>query len=109
MVFKPVPAVDGVNTPVAGLTPGPEKVPPSGIPPFNVYGLAPIVVTVSKQVVKVTFGAIEPIMMIFPELAGLDVTQFKFEVMTHRTLSLLAGLYANMGEFVPELVPLTIH
>ena len=66
-------------------------------------------VTVSKQVAKVIFGASEPIMMIFPEFAGLDVTQFRFEVMTHRTLSLLAGLYATMGEFVPALVPLTIH
>ena len=109
MVFNPVPAIDGVNTPVTGLTPGPEKVPPSGVPPFSLKGLAPIVVIVSKQVVKVTFGASEPIMMILPELAGLDVTQFKFDVMTQRTLSLLAGLYANMGEFVPALVPLTIH
>jgi hypothetical protein len=48
-------------------------------------------------------------MMIFPELAGLDVTQFRFEIMTHRTLSLLAGLYAKTGEFVPALDPLTIH
>jgi hypothetical protein len=52
MVFKPVPAADGVNTPVTGFTPGPEKVPPSGIPPFSLYGLALIVVTVSKQVMK---------------------------------------------------------
>ena len=109
MVFKPGPAVDGVNTPVAGLTPGPEKVPPSGIPPFSLKGLALSVVTVSKHVLKETFGTGSPTMMTFDELTGLPVTQFRFEVITHRTLSLLAGLYAKNGEFVPALIPVTIH
>lgn len=95
--------------PVAGLTPGPENVPPNGVPPLSLKGLALIVVTESKQVMKLTFGASEPVMMIVPELAGLNVTQLRFEVITHLMLSLLAGLYANTGEFVPALVPLTIH
>ena len=92
MVFKPVPAVDGVNTPVTGLTPGPENVPPKGVPPFSLKGLALIVVTVSKQVVNVTFGAIDPLMMIFAELTGFPVTQFRLDKRMHRTLSLFCGL-----------------
>ena len=72
-------------------------------------GLAPIVVTVSKHEVKLTIGARVPLMMIFAELAGLPVTQLKFEVMMQRTLSLFIGLYEKDDEFVPALMPLTFH
>ena len=47
--------------------------------------------------------------MIFDELAGLPVTQLKFEFMMQRTLSLFAGLYENADEFVPALISLTFH
>jgi hypothetical protein len=56
-------------------------------------GFALIVVIVSKQDVKETIGANVPLMMIFAELAGLPVTQLRFDVMTQRMLSLLIGLY----------------
>ena len=72
-------------------------------------GLSFRVVTVSKQVVKVTFGAALSLIMIFAELAGLPVTQLKFEVMMQRTLSLFTGLYEKVDEFVPALIPLTFH
>jgi hypothetical protein len=87
-----MPAVAGVKIPVRELTPGPEYVPPNGIPPLSLIGLALMVVIVSKQEMKVTIGAKVPLMMIFVELAGLPVTQLRFEVMIQRTLSLLAGL-----------------
>jgi hypothetical protein len=109
MVFNPVPASDGAKTSVVVFTPGPEKVPPSGIPPFNLYGLALIVVIVSKHVVKVTFGDGEPIIKIFGELAGLPVTQARFDVITQRTLSPFAGLYEQVFELVPTFAPLTFH
>ena len=66
--------------------------PPRGIPPLSLIGFALIVVIVSKQEVKVTIGASVPLMMIFDELAGLPVTQLRLDVITHRTLSLFAGL-----------------
>ena len=109
IVFVPIPAAEGVNTPVAEFTPGPEYVPFKGIPPFSLMGFALIVVSVSKQEEKVTIGANVPLMMIFNELAGLPVTQFKFEVMMQRTLSLFIGLYEKVVEFVPALIPLTFH
>ena len=56
-------------------------------------GLALTVVIVSKQAVKVTGGAKVPLMMIFAELAGLPVTQARFDVMIQRTLSPFNGLY----------------
>ena len=105
----PTPASAGVKTPVNELTPGPEYVPPNGIPPLNLIGLALIVVMVSKHEVKVTVGARFPLMMILPELAGFPVTQDRFDVMTQRTLSLFAGLYVKVGELVPALFPLTFH
>ena len=43
-----------------------------------------MVVMVSKQDVKVTIGARVPLMIILFELAGLPVTQLKFEVITQR-------------------------
>ena len=92
IVFAPVPAADGVKIPVSELTPGPEYVPPKGIPPFNLIGLAMIEVIVSKQDVNVTIGASVPLIMIFAELAGLPVTQFRFDVIIQRTLSPSAGL-----------------
>lgn len=55
-------------------------------------GLAFRVVMVSKQEVKVTTGASVPLRMILFEPAGLFETQERFEVMTHRTLSLFNGL-----------------
>ena len=48
-------------------------------------------------------------MMIFDELAGLPVTQLKFEFIMQRTLSLFTGLYEKVDEFVPALIPLTFH
>jgi hypothetical protein len=62
------------------------------MPPLSFIGLAFTVVMVSKQDVKLTVGASVPLMIISIELAGLLVTQFKFEVMTHLTLSPLFGL-----------------
>jgi hypothetical protein len=87
-----MPAVAGVKIPVRELTPGPEYVPPNGIPPLSLIGFALTVVIVSKHEVKVTIGAKEPFMMIFDELAGLPVTQSRFDVITQRTLSPPAGL-----------------
>ena len=55
-------------------------------------GLALVVVMVSKQGMKVTCGARLPFMMIFAELAGLPVTQERFDVIIHRMLSLGIGL-----------------
>ena len=55
-------------------------------------GLALMVVMVSKHAVKVMIGANVPLIIISGELAGLPVTQLKFEVITQRTLSLLTGL-----------------
>lgn len=92
MIFVPTPATAGVKVPVPEFTPGPEYVPPSGIPPFNLMGFALTVVMVSKQAAKETLGASIPLRMIFGELAGFPVTQLKLEVMIHRTLSPLAGL-----------------
>ena len=92
MVFVPTPAVAGVKIPVRELTPGPEYVPPNGIPPLSLIGFAFTAVIVSKQEVKVTIGAKVPLMMIFAELAGLPVTQLRLEVITHRTLSPSTGL-----------------
>ena len=90
IVFVPIPAVAGLK--VFADTPGPEYVPFNGMPPFNLMGLAFIVVILSKQNVNVTIGASVPLMMILFEVAGLPDTQFRFEVITHHTLSLLAGL-----------------
>jgi hypothetical protein len=87
-----MPAAAGVKMPVSELTPGPEYVPPNGIPPLSLIGFALIVVIVSKHEVKVTIGAKVPLMMIFDELAGLPVTQLRFDVMTQRTLSPSIGL-----------------
>jgi len=72
-------------------------------------GFAFKVVTVSKQAEKDTFGASDPIMMILAELAGFPVTQLRLEVRMHRTLSLFAGLYINVGALLPLLMPLTFH
>ena len=93
MVFVPNPARDGVKTPVIEFTPGPEYVPPSGIPSLSFMGLALSVVIVSKQGVKLTIGARVPIMMIFEELAGLFVTHGRLDCMIHLTLSPVIGLY----------------
>ena len=41
MVCDPTPAVEGVNTPVVALTPGPDHVPPVGVA-VNVTGSFPI-------------------------------------------------------------------
>jgi hypothetical protein len=92
MVLVPVPAVDGVKMPVSEFTPGPEYVPPRGIPPLRRIGLAVIVVIVSKQVEKDTAGASDPDRLIVFELAGFPVTQESEEFKMHRTLSPLAGL-----------------
>jgi hypothetical protein len=92
MILVPVPAVDGVKTPVGEFTPGPEYIPPNGMPPLSLKGFAFTDVIVSKQDVKVTIGARVPLIMIFAELAGLPVTQARFDVITHRTLSPFAGL-----------------
>ena len=92
IIFVPVPAREGVKMPVNEFTPGPEKVPPNGIPPLSLMGFALIVVIVSKQDVNVTIGANVPLMIIFAELAGLPVTQERFDVMIHRMLSPLSGL-----------------
>jgi hypothetical protein len=45
-----------------------------------------VVVIVSKQEMKFTYGARVPLMIIFAELAGLPVTQERFEVMTQRMI-----------------------
>ena len=66
--------------------------PPSGIPPLSLMGLALRVVTVSKQGVKLTIGARVPLRMIFAELAGLPVTHDRLEFMIHLTLSPVTGL-----------------
>ena len=92
IVCVPTPASAGVKTPVNELTPGPEYVPPNGIPPLSFIGFALIVVMVSKHEVKVTVGARFPLMMILFELAGFPVTQLRLEVITQRTLSLLTGI-----------------
>ena len=61
------------------------------MPPLSLIGLAFKVVIVSKHEVKVTIGANVPLMIISIELAGLFVTQLKFEVITQRILSPLFG------------------
>ena len=81
-----------MKTLVIELTPGPEYVPPRGIQPLSLMGLALMVVMVSKHEVKVTIGARFPFIMIPAELAGFPVAQFKLEVSMQRTLSLFAGL-----------------
>ena len=107
IVFSPIPATEGVKIPV--FTPGPLYWPPRGNPPCKLNGWAFRKVTVSKQLVKVTLGAARSLMIIFAELAGLPVTQLKFEFMMQRTLSLFTGLYEKGDEFVPALIPLTFH
>jgi hypothetical protein len=76
----PVPAIEGVKTLEIEFTPEPEYVPPNGIPPLSLIGLALIVVIVSKQEVNETLGAKVPLIMIFAELAGLPVTQARLEI-----------------------------
>ena len=93
MVFVPVPAVAGLKNPVIELTPGPEYIPPSGIPPLSLMGFAFVEVMVSKQGVNVTTEAKVPLMMIFAELAGFPVTQGRLDDRMHRTLSPFNGLY----------------
>ena len=63
----------------------------------------------SKQLVNVTFGAARSLMMIMAELAGFPVTQFRFEVMIHRTLSPAAGLKVKVYKLVPAFAPLSFH
>ena len=63
------------------------------MPPLSLKGFAFTDVIVSKQEVNVTIGARVPLIIIFAELAGLAVTQARFDVITHRTLSPFAGLY----------------
>jgi len=48
-------------------------------------------------------------MMIVFDVAGLPVTQLRFEVITHRTLSPFAGLYVKVCELVPAFTPFTFH
>jgi hypothetical protein len=50
------------------------------------------VVTVSKQVLKLTAEARVPFRVFLAEETGLLVTQARLEVITHRTLSLCKGL-----------------
>src|ERR1035438_4027091 len=58
----PMPAIAGLKIPP--VTPAPEYVPPSGMPPLSLKGLALVVVIVSKQAVNVTIGANVPLMEI---------------------------------------------
>ena len=76
---------------------------------MSLMGFEFTVVIVSKHEVKVTIGAKVPLMMIFAELAGLPVTQARFDVMTQRTLSPATGLKVKVGKFVPALAPLSFH
>jgi hypothetical protein len=55
-------------------------------------GLALVVVMVSKQAVKVTTGTGEETIMILLDHTGLLETHARLDVITQRTLSLLAGL-----------------
>jgi len=54
---------------------------------------------VSKQEVNVTIGARVPLIMILAELAGLPVTQFRFDVIIHRTLSPLSDYRYRLDSF----------
>ena len=72
-------------------------------------GFAFSVVTLSNQRVKVTTGTGEATITILFEVAGLPVTQERFEVMTHQTPSFGCGEYEYTGELVPVLLPLTFH
>ena len=65
----------------------------SGIPPFNLMGLALTVVMVSKQVKNDTIGARVPLRMISFDKAGFPDTHARLEVIKHVTLSPVTGLY----------------
>jgi hypothetical protein len=86
----PIPAIAGENIPL--FTPAPEYIPPSGIPPFNLNGLAVVVVILSKQRVNVTMGARLPSIIMILEAAGFPVTQMRLDVMMQDTRSPDAGL-----------------
>ena len=75
MVFTPVPATEGLKYPVNELTPGPEYVPPRGMPPLSLKGWALRLVTVSWQTEKLTEGEGERIIVIALERAGLPCGQ----------------------------------
>ena len=87
MVFVPMPADEGVNTPADEFTPGPEYTPPNGTPPLSLKAAALIVVMLSKQRVKETIGAGNVLITILLDEAGLFVTQDRLEVITQRMLS----------------------
>ena len=109
IVLSPVPAMAGRKIPVAEFTPGPLYWPPRGNPPCRLNGWAPRMVTVSKQLINVTFGAARSLIVIEVEAAGFPVTQFRFEVMTQRTLSPAVGLKVKVDKFVPAFTPLSFH
>ena len=93
MVWVPGPAVDGVKIAVTGLTPAPEYVPPRGNPPLSRKGLALTVVTVSKQVVKVTSAEGMTVIDTGLEVAGLfEVQRVLEEVTTQSTWSPSEGV-----------------
>ena len=87
MVFVPMPAVEGVKVLVPEFTPGPEYVPPNGIPPLSMKGVAETMVILSKQRVKKTAGAGRVVITILFDEAGLFAGQMKFEVSTQLILS----------------------
>ena len=91
------------------FTPGPEYVPPRGMPPLSFIGLALTVVMLSKQRVKVTIGTGFDTMIIELDDAGLEDTQERFDVMTQRMLSPGWGEKEKVGELFPALTPLTFH
>ena len=83
--------------------------PPRGIPPFNFIGLALIVVMLSKHRVKLTKGTGEETIAILFDVAGLLVTQERFEVIMHQILSPGWGENEKLGELLPVLPPFTFH
>ena len=90
MVFVPIPADAGLK--ILAETPGPEYVPIRGIPPFSLNGLAFRVVTVSKQVVKVTTGIAPTFMVIVLDVAGFPIGQAILELRMHWIWSPATGI-----------------
>jgi hypothetical protein len=87
MGFTPVPATEGLKYPVNEFTPGPEYVPPRGMPPFSLNGWALRLVTVSWQTEKLTEGVGVRIIVIVLERAGLPCGQLMSEVSVQFTWS----------------------
>ena len=101
--------MDGLKTPVMELTPGPIYSPPRGLPPFRLKGPALMVVISLKQEKKVTTGDGATVIVIVPEVAGLEFVQGRLEVITQVIWSPAVGVKEKDELFTPVLTLFTFH